>query len=291
MTTQSGASPSRGAGFGDELAALADRIGRSMTEIVSRDGRALGAGVVWEGDIVITSAHVARAREAEVRLSGGEVVSARVIARDDDRDLAALRPHGPSTALHPAEAGDSDALRPGELVLALGHPLGIREAASVGVVHRASALGIGGRRWIEADVRLAPGNSGGPLADARGRVVGINAMVSRGLAFAVPVRAVSRLLHGGASPTLGIAARPVLVRDERWSAPALVVLEVAPHGIASTAGVRMGDIIVGAGGRRFAAPADLRGILEEWEPMLPLTLELLRGGTLVERVVRLAPAA
>lgn len=184
----------RGAALDDELTALALRVSRSIAEVVARGARALGAGVVWGDDLVITNAHVVRAGEAGVRLPGGEILSAHVIARDDRRDLVALQLRGARGTLRPAEIGDSDALRPGELVLALGHPLGFREAASLGVVHRACAPGIGGQRWIEADVRLAPGNSGGPLAEASGRVVGINTMVAQGLAFAVPSRAVLRFL-------------------------------------------------------------------------------------------------
>ncbi|HEX6536845.1 MAG TPA: trypsin-like peptidase domain-containing protein [Gemmatimonadaceae bacterium] len=189
-------SAGHGAELPDELAVLVERVGRSTVEIVSWNGRGLGAGVIWEGGIVITNAHVVSAGEAEVCLPGGDALPARVIALHESRDLAALQLRRGAAGLLAAEAGDSDALRPGELVLALGHPWGLRAQASLGVVHRASVPGAGGRRWIEADVRLAPGNSGGPLADARGRVVGINTMVAHGLALAVPSRAVSRFLRG-----------------------------------------------------------------------------------------------
>jgi serine protease Do len=91
--------------------------------------------------------------------------------------------------------GDSDLLRTGELVVAVGSPLGISGAASLGIVYHPAAGGPGGRRWIAADVRLAPGSSGGPLVDAAGRVVGINTLVAFGLACAVPSRAVLRFLQ------------------------------------------------------------------------------------------------
>src|SRR5207247_6092649 len=97
-----------------------------------------------------------------------------------------------------AAIGDSDALRVGELVLAVGNPLGLNGALTTGVVHAVgSADSERGHGWVRADVRLAPGNSGGPLADARGRVIGINSMIAGGLALAVPSNAVGEFLGQG----------------------------------------------------------------------------------------------
>ena len=89
----------------------------------------------------------------------------------------------------PAAIGDSDSLRPGHFVLALGNPLGLTGAISAGVAHAAS------RDWVQADVRLAPGNSGGMLADAAGRVIGINTMIVHGLALAIPSNQVEAFVH------------------------------------------------------------------------------------------------
>jgi serine protease Do len=137
--------------------------------------------VVWRADgLILTNAHVAKGAVSIV-LPDRRVLPARLVARDVEQDLAALVVE--ATGLSAAEIGDSDALRVGELVLAVGNPLGIVRALSAGLVHAT------GRRFIEADLRLAPGNSGGPLADARGRVVGLNAMIVGGLAVAVPSRA------------------------------------------------------------------------------------------------------
>jgi serine protease Do len=133
----------------------------------------------------------------------GRALRAELVARDPRRDLAVLAVD--ATDLPAAVPGDPAALRVGELVVAFGHPLGVSNALALGIVHAPSrAAAPGGRladdAWVRADVRLAPGNSGGPLADIRGRVVGINTLIYSGLGVAVSVTEVRRFLaeHGGA---------------------------------------------------------------------------------------------
>jgi serine protease Do len=175
------------------LGDLAERLGR-VTVQVRAGARSAGAGVVWlRHGLVVTNAHVATAGSVEIVLPGDRAVRARLLARDPERDLAALElPPGDH---EPAVRADARGLRAGELVVALGHPLGVAYAAALGLVHRAPTGGRGPSAWLQADIRLAPGNSGGPLADAGGRVVGINAMIVGGLGFAVPTHVVERFLH------------------------------------------------------------------------------------------------
>lgn len=176
-----------------ELGAIAERL-RQVTVQVRTGGRGSGAGVVWRrGGLIITNAHVAAGPGAEIVLPDGRVVRARLLARDPRRDLAALRPA--ASDLEPALRADARGLRPGELVVALGHPLGVAYATALGVVHRAPGSGRGPAGWLHADIRLAPGNSGGPLADASGRIVGINAMIVGGLGIAVPTHIVDRFVR------------------------------------------------------------------------------------------------
>jgi serine protease Do len=158
-----------------------------------------------------------------------------VASRDPRRDLAALRID--AADLECAAAGDSSALRPGELVIAVGNPLGFAGAVSTGVVHSiGTAAGMGRQTWIFANVRLAPGNSGGPLADAHGRIVGINAAVINGLGAAVPANTAAAFLRDGPRPALGVVLRPI---------PAgLIVLEVDKGGAADTASLRAGDVLL-----------------------------------------------
>jgi serine protease Do len=180
-------------GLDAALEDVADRLGR-VTVQVRAGARSAGAGVVWlRRGLIVTNAHVATGTAAEVVLPDGRALDARLLARDPRRDLAAFAlPPGDHAA---AIRADARGLRPGELVVAVGHPLGVAYAAALGIVHRAPNGGRGPGAWLQADIRLAPGNSGGPLADAAGRIVGINAMIVGGLGFAVPTHVVERFVH------------------------------------------------------------------------------------------------
>jgi serine protease Do len=175
------------------LGEVAERLGR-VTVQVRAGGRSAGAGVIWlRGGLILTNAHVAAGPRAEVVLPDGRALPARVTARDPRRDLAALTVA--EGDLEAALRTDARGLRAGELLVALGHPLGVAYAASLGVVHRAPSAARGPDGWLHADIRLAPGNSGGPLADGSGRVVGINAMIVGGLGIAVPTHVVEQFVH------------------------------------------------------------------------------------------------
>lgn len=183
-----------------EMAELAGALRRVTVRVQIAGGE--GAGILWRADgLVLTNAHVARGDTGRVRLSDGRSLDARLVARDPGLDLAALRLPG-SDHLS-AELASSPALEPGALVLAFGHPLGVSNALSLGVVHDVAADEAGEPRWIRADIRLAPGNSGGPLADARGRVVGINTLVAGGLGYALPLGVIARFLRWAGLSTLG----------------------------------------------------------------------------------------
>ena len=167
---------------------------RASTVAVRLGREGAGSGVIWSSDgAIVTNAHVASRRFAEVVLSDGRRFTARLAARDARRDLALLWID--ADGLRAAATRDPRGLRPGELLVAVGHPLGIPNALTMGIAH--AGLGEGRRRFVAADLRLAPGNSGGPLADAEGRVVGINSMVvAGGLALAVPSDDVQRFVDG-----------------------------------------------------------------------------------------------
>ncbi len=186
---------SASAALGDEIPAIVAAL-RRVTVVVRTRGAGVGAGVVWDArGVVITNAHVARGDDVTVQFSDGGSASARVVARDRQRDLAALE-FDPPADIAAAVLRAAPALRVGDLVIAVGHPDGRAGAITVGIIH-ASDDGNGSEpRWVRADVRLAPGYSGGPLADVAGRVVGINTLIYGGLALAVPVAAVAEWLRG-----------------------------------------------------------------------------------------------
>jgi serine protease Do len=178
-------------GFEAELRAVAERLRRVTVQVRTR-ALGEGSGIIWTQDgLVVTNAHVVRSRLAAIELWDGRKFEGRLHWRDTDRDLAVLSI--PAAGLRRAVPGNVGALRPGEIVLALGHPFGVPNALSLGVVHRLAQDTTQGD-WIRADIRLAPGNSGGPLANSAGEVIGLNTLVMGGLAHAIPVHAVQRFL-------------------------------------------------------------------------------------------------
>jgi serine protease Do len=220
-----------------DLAAVTSAL-RASTVRVHDGARGSGSGVVWSaGGIVVTNAHVVRSQRASVEFADGRRAAARLLKRDGPRDLAALRVD--EKDLVPAPVRDAATLAPGELVVAVGNPLGLVGALSTGLVQRCNA------RWVIADVRLAPGNSGGPLADASGRVVGINSMVAGGLALAVPSNAVQAFLgESRERRRLGVALAPVALPFGAHRAHALLVTEIVAGSVAEAAGLAFGDAIV-----------------------------------------------
>lgn len=262
-----------------ELAAVALGLHHCTVQVRSRRSGG-GSGVIWHSDgLIITNAHVARDERVTVELADGRVIDAVRTSVDPRRDLAALRIE--ATDLPVVTVGDSDALRVGELVLAMGNPQGVIGALTTGIIHEVGPTDAQNRqRWVMADVRLAPGNSGGPLANARGQVIGINTMIAGGLALAVPSNEVERFLKGGSRPYFGVTLRPVQVLLENKRILGLLVLEVAAGSHAMAAGLMLGDVLIGACGQRFNTPDDLVNVLENAEPGESLPLEFLRKGKL-----------
>jgi serine protease Do len=263
-------------GFGE----IAEQLRRS-TVLVQSGGRGAGSGsgVIWSADgLVVTNAHVVLGSRVKVQLWDGRDFDAAIVSRDTCRDLAELRIS--AAGLPAAAAADSSKLRPGELAIAIGNPLGFVGALATGVIHGVGPLGgLGRRTWVQADVRLAPGNSGGPLADAHGRVIGINTMVAGGLALAVPSNTVRDFLSAGPENAwLGVTIHPAQIPRAAGSAKrfGLVVLEVEPGSPADLASLLPGDILVGTEEKAFDAVEDLAGTLHGGASRV-LRLEFLRG--------------
>jgi serine protease Do len=259
-----------GAPFGDIVEKL-----RRITVQVTAHRHGGGSGVIWSPDgNIVTNAHVvegARTSGAvEVELWDGRRLPGNIVRTDRRRDLAMV--HIEADGLPASAAGDSSTLRAGELVIAVGNPLGFIGAASTGMVH-----GFDNRAWIVSQLRLAPGNSGGPLANARGEVVGINTMIAGGLAYAIPSQIVNQFLKApGEHDGLGVVIRPI---------PAgLIILEVVPHSSAARASLLQGDILVGAGGKSFQSVQDLAIAIQASRGGL-LELQFRRGASANVRTV------
>jgi S1-C subfamily serine protease len=264
-----------------------------------------GSAVVLSPDgFLLTSAHVvAGAVAGRATFSDGREVAFEVRGSDPLSDLAVVRV-GP-TDLHAARLGDADSLRIGQLVVAIGSPMGLAGSVTAGVV---SALGRSFptragtamrivENVIQTDAALNPGNSGGALADGRGRVVGINTAVAGvGLGLAVPInpttqRIIAALLREGRfrRAFLGIAGgqRPLPPRFARSLGrdAAIEVAEVVPDSPAAKAGVGPGDVIVEVAGTPIQDAGDLQRLMVGEAVGRPMTLRALRRNEVVELTV------
>jgi serine protease Do len=264
--------------LGDAFGEVTERLRRVTVQVLA-GGASRGSGVVWSEDgQVVTNAHVVQESRVQVELWNGRRLAARVRNTDRRRDLSSLQVD--ADGLASAIPGDSDALRPGELVIAVGSPYGFIGAVSTGVIHSVGArAGFAERRWVVSDVRLAPGNSGGPLANAQGQVVGLNTMIAGGLALAIPSGSVAHFFSRTSSghAYLGVTARPVpLARDA--GRVGFLVLEIASQSPAEQASLLPGDLLVGAAGRPFRSAEDLEGALHSNHGG-QLELEFRRGSS------------
>ena len=184
-------------GVSSNVNELAELLRQAVVEVRSGESGS-GTGIIWGGSgLVVTNAHCVR-RGAPLQVdAGGKWREAQALAYHPQHDLALLA--APSVTGPLLELRDPESLRAGELVFAHGHPLGIRDSLAMGVLHAVTRDRSKAPRWIVADVRLAPGNSGGPLVDAQGRLVGINSMVVNGLGVAVPASLVQRFVESALS--------------------------------------------------------------------------------------------
>jgi S1-C subfamily serine protease len=276
------------------------RVPQPRSSSGRRAGESLGSGVVFTADgFLLTNAHVVGSAGAgTATFSDGTTTAFQVVGADPLSDLAVLRAAGATP--EPAELGEADELRVGQLVVAVGNPLGLAGSVTAGVV---SALGrslpVGEHRIIEdviqTDAALNPGNSGGALADSRARVVGINtAVAGAGLGLAVPVNAttrriVSTLMRDGRvrRAYIGVAVVPAPVAPV-WRSKlgnrdrGLRIASVVAGGPADRAGLRVGDLLLTADGHEVATAQDLQRLMFAEAIGRPLAVTVMRNGALVD---------
>jgi S1-C subfamily serine protease len=275
----------------------------------TRRGSGAGSAVVFTADgMTLTSAHVVEdATGGTAEFTSGEQSRFDIVGADPLADLAVLRLREPGAPA--ANLGDADTLRIGQLVIAVGNPLGLAGSVTAGVV---SALGRSipardGRRVrliddvIQTDAALNPGNSGGALADSVGRVVGINTAVAGfGLGLAVPINSttsqiVSELVSTGKvrRAYLGIAGTPAPLppplATRLGQRRGLRLVEVVPGGPAATAGLFLGDILIAAGGRPVQGVQDVQRLMLGANIGARLPITVLRRGAFVDVVAVPAP--
>jgi S1-C subfamily serine protease len=284
------------------------RVGPAVAQIAAQHGRrgGTGSGVVMSPDgLVLTNSHVVHGASALlVALPDGRRFPARLIGDDPDTDLALLRVEH-DAVLPAAELGDSGLLRPGQLAIAIGNPLGFENTVTAGVV---SATGRSMRgpagRWIEdviqTDAALNPGNSGGALVDSAGRVIGINSAViagAQGICFAIAANTARHVLGAlvrfgrvrrafiGLSAQGVALPRRLALRHGLDQARAAQVMEVQRGGPAAAARIEAGDLIIALGGAPIEGPDALLRCLSGERLGERIELVVLRGDSLLRLAV------
>jgi S1-C subfamily serine protease len=267
-----------------------------------------GSGFIFTPDgFALTNSHVIRgANKVEVSLADGRHVAASLVGDDRHTDLAVVRVDAPN--LSPAPLGDSQTIRPGQIAIAIGNPFGFQTSVTAGVI---SALGRSlparsGRMIddvIQTDAALNPGNSGGPLVNSRGEVIGVNTAIiqaAQGICFAIAINTAKliagRLIRDGRvrRSYVGIAGQtvPLLTRVVRYfgltTNTAVFVVSVEPGSPAYRAGMRDGDLIVSFGETAVRGIDDLLRLLTEDRVGVPVPVTVIRGSE--RHVLAISPA-
>jgi S1-C subfamily serine protease len=295
-------------GYSRAVVRAVERVGPAVAQISARRGRRGGSGsgvVVSPDGLVLTNSHVVAGAEAlRVALPDGRVADARLLGDDPPTDLALLRVVN-DAVLPVAELGDSAILRPGQLAVAIGNPLGFENTVTAGVVSALgrSLRGAGGRLIedvIQTDAALNPGNSGGALVDSAGRVIGINTAViagAQGICFAIAANTarhvLGQLVRFGRvrRAFLGLSAqgvalpRRLALRHGLAQARAAQVADVVPGGPAAAARIAAGDLLVALGGAVIEGPDGLLRWLSAERVGERVEAVVLRGESLLRLAV------
>jgi S1-C subfamily serine protease len=286
--------------WSDQLATVVEQVAHSVVRVDARN-RVAGTGILWSSDgVIVTADHVVEREEGIHVQLDGTTHDAELVGRDPTTDLAVLRVNAKNAIA--AQIADSRTLKQGNFVFAVGRPWGEEAIVSSGVVSAVGHFGMSsgwGEQFreglIHADVTLYPGFSGGPLADASGRVVGVNtSAIGRGMSLAVPTETVSRvaseLLKEGRIRRgyLGIGVQKIPLADSLKTKlslvqdTGLVVLTVEPKSAAETGGFLPGDILVGADGAILARVRELHRWLSMERAGKQVKAKVIRGGEIKE---------
>ena len=286
--------------FSSGLGEMVEQAQASVVQ-VRRGDRGAGTGVIWQTNGgIITNHHVVAHTGSKtlVELRDGQVFEAQIVDSDPTLDLALLKV--PADHLIAIPVADSTKLRVGELVFAIGHPWGQRGVVTAGIVSALSKVKMRNSNrqleYIKSDVRLAPGNSGGPLLNALGQVIGINAMIMGGdLSVAIPSTVVSTWIAQlpQARITLGVQIQPTelpsnirhdLANDQSLG---LLVVGIIAGGLAEQANLLVGDVLIDIENTALSDAATLRSVLAQSSSKKSVRMRVLRGGKLQEIEVAL----
>ena len=279
------------AAFSSGLEEMIEAAQASVVQ-VRRGNRGAGTGVIWQtkGGIITNHHVIAHTRsKVLVELRDGRVLEAQIVDSDPTLDVALLNVPGDNLTAIPV--ADSTKLRVGELVFAIGNPWGQRGVVTAGIVSALSKVKMRNSNrqleYIKSDVRLAPGNSGGPLLNAQGHVIGINAMIMGGdLSVAIPSSVVSTWIAQlpQARITLGVQIQPTelptTIRQELANGQTLglLVVGIIEGGLAEHAGLLVGDVLIDIENKPLSDAETLRTVLAQSSSRETVRLRVLRGG-------------
>ena len=293
-----------------------DRVRDFWTRNVSEVPSGTGTGFVWDNaGHIVTNNHVVEGHKtAKVRLSDQRTFDAVVVGTSPDHDLAVLRLQNTSDMPPPVQIGESNNLKVGQKVFAIGNPFGLDHSLTSGIISALgrsidSENGKGMEGLIQTDAAINPGNSGGPLLDSAGRVIGVNVAIyspsgaSAGIGFAIPVdvvnRVIPRLVKDGryTRPILGVSLDDTVSKKitEKLETKGVLVLEVSPNTPADVAGLRgtsitanddliLGDIIQSIDGKPVNTVSELTSLLDSYTLHSHAKLQILRDGKTPQEV-------
>jgi serine protease Do len=290
---------------------LAPRLRRRFSPEMPRRSQGVGSGVIIDaqGHILTNNHVVADADSIKVEFPNekGKTYKAEVVGRDPNSDLAVIRLTDHPAKMPFARLGDSDEIKPGNIVLAIGSPLNFKQSVTQGVVSaKGRTLGeIAYERFIQTDASINPGNSGGPLVNLDGEVVGLNTMISTrgggggsiGIGFAIPINqaksVISQLIEKGEVTRgwLGIEMNPEdeeISRELGHDGTGVLVARIDPSGPAGKAGLRQGDLIVNFDGIAIKDNEHLRYLVAETAPGRDVPVEAIRNGEKMKLAINIA---
>jgi Do/DeqQ family serine protease len=284
-----------------------DRFGLGGAPARRETERSLGSGfVVNKAGIILTNNHVvAGADEVWVQLSDERRLEARVVGNDPSTDVAVVKLNRPPPDLRPVQIGDSDQVRVGDYVLAIGNPLGLGQTVTMGIVSAKNRM-LGGRitqyeDFIQTDAAINQGNSGGPLFNFKGEVIGINSAIlnpaiAMNVGFAIPINLARRIAEqiqrsgSVARGYLGVGTEDMnpgkAARLGVPFEPGALVNYVTPDSPAAAAGLRPNDVIVNLAGHRVDSSATLQRVIQSRAPGDSVEIVFLRGGRKVASKVQ-----
>lgn len=264
---------------------MVEKVRPSVVQVQNR-GRGIGAGIIWRSSgAILTNFHVVaggRGQGPEIALSDGRRFDAKIVNYNEALDLALLQVEADD--LPAAPVADASKLRVGELLFAVGHPWGQKYFVTAGIVSAVGSVPVPhtGReaQYIRSDVSLAPGNSGGPMLNAQGAVVGISAMIFGGdLGVGIPSHVAAEWVAGLPSRRvyLGVGLQPVRLPAYAGKEDGLMVVAIEPGGPAHRAGLLVGDVLLAAADEPLNGPDQLASALGRAEKNI--RLRLLRGNS------------